>query len=186
MKHPLLLSLLVLASSALANDLIPVLKTTNAAGTLLELRDVRVMKVEPDGLRVMHSSGTAKVPYERLPDELLAKYGIDSSKAREHRAEVQARTAAAPAAAQSSGASPSAPAAARQSSAGKLVTKEDIKAAWLRDCEQCFICPSDPQGASKRQANAQRAALIRSGAWDSTAETYARQANARNAGTAAQ
>jgi hypothetical protein len=175
---PLLLALTMLAAPAMANEVIPVLKTANAAGTLLELRDVRVMKVEPDGLRVMHSTGTAKVPFERLPDDLLAKYGITADGAKQHRTEGQPATGTATAAA--SPGTPSAPATSGQRSNVRLVTKEDIKAAWLRECETCFVCPQDPQGASKRQALAQRAAAIRSGAYDSTAETYAKQANVRN------
>jgi hypothetical protein len=176
---PLLMALLLLAAPVLANEVIPVLTMSNAAGTKLELRDVRVMKVEPDGLRVMHSTGTAKVPFERLPEDLLAKYGITADGAKQHRADGQpagAPTATATAAASA----PSAPAASPQVSNVKLVTKDDIKAAWLRECETCFVCPQDPQGAAKRQTLAQRAAAIRSGAYDSTAETYAKQANVRN------
>jgi hypothetical protein len=180
MTRFLIVPMLMLAARAWAGDVLPVLTTVNAAGTPVELRDVRIVKVEVDGVRVMHSSGTAKVPFERLPDDLQLKYGVDASKAYQHRDEAKAGAGAtAPVLASSSK-----PATATQGSGARLVTKEDIKAAWLADCQQCFICPSDPQGAAKRQALAQREAAIRSGAWDGTAEQYAQQANARAAAKA--
>jgi hypothetical protein len=180
MTRLLVLFLSMFAARMWAGDVLPVLKTVNAAGTLIELRDVKIVKVEADGVRVMHSSGTAKVPFERLPDDLQLKYGFDPSKAYQHRDEVKASAGAtAPALASSSK-----PATVPQKSTGRQVTKEDVKAAWLAECDQCFICPQDPQGAAKRQALAQRVAAIRSGAWDSTAEQYAQKANARAASAA--
>jgi hypothetical protein len=181
MMRLLILPLLMLAAPAWAGDVLPVLKTVNAAGTLIELRDVKIVKVEADGVRVMHSSGTAKVPFERLPDDLQLKYGFDPSKAYQYREAAQASASAgATAPAQASGSSP---ATATQPSAGKLVTKEDVKALWLGECQQCFICPSDPQYAAKQQALAQRVAAIRSGAFDGTAEQFAQKANARASAT---
>jgi hypothetical protein len=63
-------------------------------------------------------------------------------------------------------------------------TKEDIKQMWLGECLGTFICPNDPQCAAKQKAVAERAAMIRSGAWDGTAEQYAQRANARRAAAA--
>lgn len=94
MSRFFIVPLLLLAARVWAGDNLPILKTVNAAGTLIELRDVKIVKVEADGVRVMHSSGTAKVPFERLPDDLQAKYGIDPSKAYQYREAAQAGTGA--------------------------------------------------------------------------------------------
>lgn len=182
MKRLLALPILMLATHAWAADVLPVLRTSNAAGTPLELRDVRIVRVEPDGVRVMHSTGTAKVPYERLPEELQIKYGFDPTKANQHREQTKAQAETA-ALAQASVSAPSGvvPATVSQGTVGNLVTKEHVKNAWLAECASCFICPSDPQAVAKRKAVAQREAAIRSGAYDGTAEQYAQQANARAA-----
>ena len=47
--------------------------------------NVTVRKVEPDGLSIMHESGTAKVAFEHLSDELKTAFGYDEGKAAEHR-----------------------------------------------------------------------------------------------------
>lgn len=46
---------------------------------------VTIRKVEPDGLSILHAAGTAKVPFEKLPEELQEKYGYDATAAAEHR-----------------------------------------------------------------------------------------------------
>jgi hypothetical protein len=46
---------------------------------------VTIRKVEPDGLSILHAAGTAKVPFEKLPEELREKYGYDAAAAAEHR-----------------------------------------------------------------------------------------------------
>jgi hypothetical protein len=59
---------------------------------------VTIRKVEPDGLSIVHEAGTAKVPFEKLPEELQEKYGYDEAAAAEHRkrvAEAQRRQDAA-------------------------------------------------------------------------------------------
>lgn len=48
-------------------------------GTTYE--SVKVTHVEPDGLRIIHSSGANKIPYERLSEEIRKIYGFDSEKA---------------------------------------------------------------------------------------------------------
>lgn len=42
---------------------------------------VKVTHVEPDGLRIIHSSGATKIPYERLSEETRKIYGFDAEKA---------------------------------------------------------------------------------------------------------
>lgn len=189
MKKLLVFALMLLAVNASAADVIPSLRAPNAGGTMMELREVRVLKVEPDGIRVMHSMGMAKIPYESLPEELRAKYGISSSSAQKHREETQAAaTEAAPL--KDSPAKVSATPAAATASATKTaskggITKEDVKRAWLAQYDPNLVCPQSPGGAAKRASLARQSDLIRSGAWDAKAEEYARQANARNGTTAA-
>ncbi len=45
------------------------------------LKAVQVTKVEPDGIRVMHQDGLAKIPFESLPDDWKALYMFDPNKA---------------------------------------------------------------------------------------------------------
>lgn len=39
----------------------------------------RVIKVEPDGLKIVHDTGVAKIPAEELSTELRTKYGFDEA-----------------------------------------------------------------------------------------------------------
>lgn len=55
-------------------------------------KDFQVMKVEPDGLRIMHSSGMAKILHEELPKEIKEKYSFDAEKAEQYRLSVEAAT----------------------------------------------------------------------------------------------
>ena len=48
-------------------------------------QDVTIRKVEPDGLSILHKSGTAKVPFEQLPGSIQEKYGYSAEAAAEHR-----------------------------------------------------------------------------------------------------
>lgn len=48
-------------------------------------KNYEVVKVEPDGLRILHSAGAAKIPYEQLPATLLKQYSFDPAKAKEFR-----------------------------------------------------------------------------------------------------
>jgi hypothetical protein len=44
-----------------------------------------VLKVEPDGLKIEHSDGITKIPMEKLPPDLAAKYQFDPAKAKAFR-----------------------------------------------------------------------------------------------------
>lgn len=57
------------------------LETTN--GKVYE--QVKVRKIDPDGIAIMHDAGLAKVMFENLPKELQTAYGFDPVKAIEHR-----------------------------------------------------------------------------------------------------
>ncbi len=45
---------------------------------------VTIRKVEPDGLSILHESGTAKVSFEKLSKEIQKQYGYDPEKAKQH------------------------------------------------------------------------------------------------------
>lgn len=80
------------AFSLQAEELLPDLRAQSSGGTIFEIREVRLIRVEPDGLRVYHSTGMAKVPFELLPKELRTKYGFKIDAAREHRKAVAEAT----------------------------------------------------------------------------------------------
>lgn len=44
-------------------------------------QEVTVTKVEPDGLSIRHSTGTAKLPVLSLPDDVRRQHGLDPDKA---------------------------------------------------------------------------------------------------------
>ena len=56
---------------------------------------VTITKADPDGLRIMHEAGSAKIPFEKLPEALRAKYGYDVAKATEFRRNQAAKDEAA-------------------------------------------------------------------------------------------
>lgn len=73
----------VLASVSRAEDgKIPQIKT--ASGKTYQ--DVRITKVTPSGISIIHESGVARIPLKDLPDDLKTKFGYDPSKAEAHAA----------------------------------------------------------------------------------------------------
>lgn len=48
-------------------------------------QDVTIRKVEPDGLSIVHKAGTAKVPFEKLPESMQEKFGYNADAAAAHR-----------------------------------------------------------------------------------------------------
>lgn len=77
-----MLPLIALAGALHAEDL------TTTEGRIY--KGVAVTKVEPDGISIVHESGTAKVPFGKLSKELQEKHGYDPKKAAEF-ADRQAR-----------------------------------------------------------------------------------------------
>jgi hypothetical protein len=71
--------LLIVARVGLALDI-----TTNDGRTF---KECTVTKVEPDALRIMHTEGAARIPYEKLPTALQKQY-FDAAKVAAYRAEV--------------------------------------------------------------------------------------------------
>ena len=48
-------------------------------------RHCEVVKVEPDGIRISHADGAAKISFEELPEALQRQYGYDAAKAAAYR-----------------------------------------------------------------------------------------------------
>jgi len=59
--------------------------TITTAGGLAVLKHCKVIKIDPDGVRVMHDAGMAKVPYEFMPESWLAASGINRETAKAYR-----------------------------------------------------------------------------------------------------
>lgn len=68
---------LACASTCFALDI------TTRSGTAY--RHCEVIKVEPDGIRISHATGAAKISFEELPDALQRQYGYDAAKAAAYR-----------------------------------------------------------------------------------------------------
>ena len=94
-----LLSLLIAgAVQAQVGAKLPSVSMRNAGGSLLTFTNCTVTAVEPDGLRVMHDAGFAKLPFEALPPEMQRALGFDAAKVeqfREEKRQAEARAAAA-------------------------------------------------------------------------------------------
>jgi len=56
---------------------------------LLDYTNVMVTKIEPDGIRIIHESGAAKIPYESVPEDIRVKLGMNQEAADAHRQKVQ-------------------------------------------------------------------------------------------------
>lgn len=72
---------LALSSPAIAEDI------TLANGVVL--KNAKITRVDPDGLRIMHDDGISKVSHESLTPELKAKYNFDSEKAESFRKQTE-------------------------------------------------------------------------------------------------
>jgi hypothetical protein len=59
------------------------LDITTRSGTAY--RKCEVVKVEPDGIRITHDAGAAKISFEEMPDALRRQYGFDSAKVAAYR-----------------------------------------------------------------------------------------------------
>lgn len=80
MKTTTLLALLCLSTALPAQETskIPSLTTTDGR----TYTAVTITKMEPDGIRIAHESGTAKIPFTKLPEALQKQHGYDPAKAR--------------------------------------------------------------------------------------------------------
>lgn len=83
-----LLALGLVASSQAEDETIQEIKT--ASGKTYQ--DVRITKVTPSEISIMHESGVARIPLKDLPDDLKAKFGYDPEKEKAE-AEIRANAA---------------------------------------------------------------------------------------------
>ncbi len=72
---------LLLVSAALAQE-------GKKYDRLLNYENVTIRKVEPDGIRIFHSGGIAKIPLESLPAEIAVDLGLNQEDADLHRENV--------------------------------------------------------------------------------------------------
>jgi len=100
-------------------------------------KSVTIRKVEPDGLSIIHESGVAKIPIEKLTDEEQAKYGITMEGAAEYREQVAANAAAGRARQQEAARNqPQAPRASAPAPAAKFITADQVKIMWVKKLPQ--------------------------------------------------
>jgi hypothetical protein len=167
-----LLALMLLSVPALvADDTLPDLTLQRPGGTKNTLTQVRLIKVEPDGLRVMHASGTAKVPLEQLPADLASHFGLDASKAAEFR---QAQ-------AQAPKAMPALAPVAKATEPKKidLWTKEAVLSVWLANADPRKIHPLDRELRRKREQATVRTQSLKAGRFNDEAQIAAHEANVK-------
>ena len=62
---------------------------------LLNYTNVTVTKIEPDGIRILHESGAAKIPIENVPEDIRNKLGMSQDAAADHRAKIKEQQQAA-------------------------------------------------------------------------------------------
>jgi hypothetical protein len=86
MNIRIIILLFITAHQAFAADNERTIVTLN--GTKYE--NATVSRVEPDGIRISHSDGATKIPFESLSPELQKEFGYDPEKAGKHRAAMNA------------------------------------------------------------------------------------------------
>lgn len=76
------------------------LTVPSVVGTPVTLKNCTVVAIQPDGIRVMHENGSAKIPFEHLSPSLQFAVDHDPTKAAAFRSQQQAEARAAAIAAQ--------------------------------------------------------------------------------------
>lgn len=183
MKTQSILALVFITSLATAGEPLPDL-TLPIAGGVRKLEKVELVKVEPDGIRVIHSAGMAKVPFESLPVELQKKYGYDPAKAKVHREATNAAVAESRAKAEkeaNEGQARERAAATTTTGDGtnRLYTADEIKALWLTKCDPRTVNSLDKDAAQKRSQMTKFAQELRNGGHTDEAALAAAEWNAQ-------
>ena len=168
-----------------AGEPLPDLTIPNPEGVSQTLRQVTLMKVEPDGLRVMHSAGMAKVPFAALSPELRTKYALVPAQAKPYQPTTAPTSASATPEADASSNTDALPDAnashappVKPKGQVKLFTRIDVKASWLTECDPSTIHPLDRDLGKKRAAMMERRTKTLSGDLDFLADSRAHMANA--------
>jgi hypothetical protein len=133
------IAILLLALPLLASE--PPKEITTTLGKTFT--GVRITAVDPDGLRIMHAGGAAKVKFSELPKPLQEQYGYDPAKAQAFEANQDAQQAARVAAMQTAKDDAARRAAAMRAEEQKAqvenfrpITAGDVRNLWLRSIQQ--------------------------------------------------
>ncbi|MEY5013329.1 MAG: hypothetical protein RLZ22_535 [Verrucomicrobiota bacterium] len=81
-KHAIFIIFLQIPISAEGSDIKPSSITTTDGTTYLS---ARVVKVEPDGIRIIHESGSCKILFSKLPQDIQKQYSYDQEKAQQYK-----------------------------------------------------------------------------------------------------
>lgn len=84
-----LLTVVLVVTSYAEEEKIPEIKTSSGK----TYHDVRVTKVTPCEISIMHESGVTRIPLKDLPDDLKTKFGYDPVKAAEFQKQASAKAA---------------------------------------------------------------------------------------------
>jgi hypothetical protein len=145
-----------------------------------EYQNVTVRSIDPDGIRIIHESGTAKIPLERLTPAQREAFGLSAESAAEHRRNLAARAAAEQArqkqATQQT--SQTAKPTTKQQNP-RYVTSDQIKIYWYKKLPTPRTMDRDYSPAKK--AKEAFVAKIRAGFYDLAAEKAAAQYNKEEA-----
>ncbi len=163
-----MLALLLCAAAQAASDPLPDMTIPKPGGGTVLLTGVTLVKVEPDGLKVMHSAGAAKVPIECVPANLHAIYGLTTEKAKAHREAAQAASPTIVAVG-----TPEAPTAKKP----ELTTPAAIKAFYLSQCDARMVNPLDRDAGRRKAVLAKKADRINRGRLDPVFELQAHEHN---------
>jgi hypothetical protein len=185
--QPVLLALLLGASSLLQGEqaVIPELRIPDGFVGDRVLKNVRIMKMEPDGLRLSHDAGISKIPYEALPESLREKFKFDPIAASAYRTEQEAarREAARPMPQVEVGEPDlNVPPTELQPQAAdlsqlNLVTMKDVKDKWLATLA-VPLDPFAPDAAQQRDRRDEARRAILAGEYDLKAQKFAHEYNA--------
>ena len=84
MKKQLMIFILIIMSATAEEEKLKSLTTADGK----TYKSVSVMKVTPASIRIIHSSGAASIPLEKLSAELQQKYNYDPEKAKIYKSKV--------------------------------------------------------------------------------------------------
>lgn len=94
MKSAVLLFICIVSSAqAQVGATIDSLTLRSSTGAESTLTHCKVIKVEPDGVRVTHDAGVAKVPYEAMPEAWKAAAPIDAARVKEFQEQEKEKSA---------------------------------------------------------------------------------------------
>jgi hypothetical protein len=148
-------------------------------------RNVEVLAVDPDGLRLRHDDGVSKVPFADLPSSLTKQYPYDPQKAAEFAAQTEATNRKAIQFAEDERARAEYDELCRRAglppgfyipTQGPL-TVEQVKGRWLLDNAARPPAFGDPDRVARESAAEYRKSMILSGSLDREAEKIALRHN---------